>query len=305
MILTITPNPAVDHTIHFDEPLEPGVVHRTDEAVFTAGGKGINVAKYVSALDVEATASGFLGGHFGTFVRDRLDADGVPSDFVNIDDHTRLNTTVLADDGEYKLNHNGPHITDADVDELVEAAQANEPETLLVGGSLPRGMALESVDRLARAGDWRTAVDMGGKYLAELDADYFVCKPNRSELAEATGRTVETNEDAIAAAEELRDGQFEYVLASLGGDGAVLVTEDAILSAPALDVDVVDTVGAGDAILSGFLAALERGMSDSDALRMGILTAARVVGVAGTRVPHLEDVLTNETHVDVSTVRAR
>ncbi|KTG30972.1 1-phosphofructokinase [Haloferax profundi] len=305
MILTITPNPAVDHTIHFDEPLEPGVVHRTDDAVFTAGGKGINVAKYVSALDVEATASGFLGGHFGTFVRDRLDADGVPSDFVNIDDHTRLNTTVLADDGEYKLNHNGPHIVDSDVDELVEAAQANEPDTLLVGGSLPRGMALESVDRLARAGDWRTAVDMGGKYLAELDADYFVCKPNRSELAEATGRTVETNEDAIAAAEELRDGQFEYVLASLGADGAVLVTEDEILSAPALDVDVVDTVGAGDAILSGFLAALEHGMSDSDALRMGILTAARVVGVAGTRVPHLEDVLTNETRVDVATVRTR
>ncbi|KAB1196281.1 MULTISPECIES: 1-phosphofructokinase [Haloferax] len=305
MIFTVTPNPAVDHTIHFDEPLQPGVVHRTDDAVFTAGGKGINVAKYVSALGVDATASGFIGGHFGKFVRDRLEADGVASDFVNIDDNTRLNTTVLADDGEYKLNHNGPHITASDVDELVEAAQANEPDTLLVGGSLPRGMALESVDRLARAGDWRTAVDMGGKYLAELDADYFVCKPNRSELAEATGRTVETNEDAIAAAEALRDGQFEYVLASLGGDGAVLVTEDEILSAPALDVDVVDTVGAGDAILSGFLAALEHGLSDSDALRMGILTAARVVGVAGTRVPHLEDVLTNETRVDVTTVRTR
>lgn len=66
MILTVTPNPAVDHTIHFDEPLQTGVVHRTDDAVFTAGGKGINVAKYASALDADVTASGFLGGHSGS-----------------------------------------------------------------------------------------------------------------------------------------------------------------------------------------------------------------------------------------------
>ncbi|AKU07557.1 MULTISPECIES: 1-phosphofructokinase [Haloferax] len=305
MILTVTPNPAVDHTIHFDEPLQPGVVHRTDDAVFTAGGKGINVAKYVSALDADATASGFLGGHFGKFVRDRLDADGIASDFVTVDADTRLNTTVLAEDGEYKLNHNGPQIRAADVDELVETAQANEPDTLLVGGSLPPGMSLADVDRLARAGDWQIAVDMGGEYLAELDADYYVCKPNRSELATATGRTVETEADAIAAAEELHARGFEYVLASLGADGALLVTDSEVLSAPALDVEVVDTVGAGDAVMSGFLAAREHGLSDADALRMGVLTASRVVGVAGTRVPHLEDVLTNETHVEVTTVRSR
>ncbi|WP_416839694.1 1-phosphofructokinase [Haloferax sp. DFSO52] len=305
MILTVTPNPAVDHTIHFDEPLEPGVVLRTDEAVFTAGGKGINVAKYVSALDVDATASGFLGGHFGQFIRDRLESDEVESDFVNIYDTTRLNTTVLASDGEYKLNHNGPTITDDDVDELVETVEANEPDMALVGGSLPPGMSLSAVDRLARAGEWQTAVDMGGSALAELEADYFACKPNRPELAEATGRTVESNEDAIAAAEELHGRGFEYVLASLGGDGAVLVTDDEVLSAPALDVEVVDTVGAGDAIFSGFLAALDHGKSDVDALRWGILTAARVVGVAGTRVPHLDDVLTSETDVDVTTIRTR
>ncbi|ELZ98919.1 1-phosphofructokinase [Haloferax mucosum ATCC BAA-1512] len=305
MILTVTPNPAVDHTIHFDEPLQTGVVHRTDDAVFTAGGKGINVAKYVSALDADTTATGFLGGHFGTFVRGRLDDDGVPSDFVTIDANTRLNTTVLAEDGEYKLNHNGPQICAADVDELVETVQANEPDTLLVGGSLPPGMSLSAVDRLARAGDWRTAVDMGGESLSNLEADYFVCKPNRSELAAATGRAVESDDDAIAAAEALQNRGFEYVLASLGADGALLVTDDEVLSAPAADVEVVDTVGAGDAILSGFLAAREHGTSNADALRMGILTAARVVGVAGTRVPHLEDVLTNETRIDVTTVRRR
>ncbi|WP_396612651.1 1-phosphofructokinase [Haloferax sp. S1W] len=302
MIFTVTPNPAIDHTIRFDEPLQTGVVHRTDEQVFTAGGKGINVAKYVSALGVDTVASGFLGGYFGNFIRGRLDDDGIASEFVHIDAETRLNTTVLAEDGEYKLNHNGPHIQEAHVDELIKIVQQHEPETVIVGGSLPPGMSLSAVDELAAAGDWRMAVDMGGESLTQLDAEYFVCKPNRSELAAATGRDVETTDDAIAAANDLREHGFEYVLASLGADGALLVGENDVLSVPALEVDVVDTVGAGDAVLSGFLAGLDQGLGTDAALRMGVLTAARVVSVAGTRVPHLDDVLTSDTKVDVTSI---
>ncbi|ELZ81705.1 1-phosphofructokinase [Haloferax larsenii JCM 13917] len=299
MIFSVTPNPAIDHTIHFDEPLQTDVVHRTDDQVFTAGGKGINVAKYVSALSVDVTASGFLGGYFGKFIETRLDDDGIPSAFVHIDAETRLNTTVLAEDGEYKLNHNGPTVGDTDVDKLLSIVQKHDPETVLVGGSLPPGMPLSAVDRLAEAGDWRMAVDMGGESLTELDAEYFVCKPNRSELEAATGRTVETREETISAANALREQGYEYVLASLGADGAVLVGPDETVAASALDVDVVDTVGAGDAVLSGFLAGLDHGHDTVAALRMGMLTAARVVGVAGTRVPDLEDVLESDTQVDV------
>ncbi|WP_410764667.1 1-phosphofructokinase [Haloferax sp. DFSO60] len=299
MILTVTPNPAVDHTIQFDEPLTTDVVHRTDDAVFTAGGKGINVAKYTTALGVDATASGFLGGHFGQLIHDRLADEDVAADFVGIDSNTRLNTTVLATDGEYKLNHNGPHIDAADVDELVSTVEANDPDMLHIGGSLPPGMPLSAIDRLADAGDWETAIDTGGETLTELDADYFICKPNESELADATGRPVETTEEAIVAARELRECGFEYVLASLGGDGAVLVGPDGALSAPALDVDVADTVGAGDALLSGFLAGRERNMNDADALRLGVRTAAHIVSVSGTYASDLGQVLFSETPVEV------
>ncbi|MFC7203603.1 1-phosphofructokinase [Haloferax namakaokahaiae] len=299
MILTVTPNPAVDHTIRFDEPLTTDVVHRTDDAVFTAGGKGINVAKYTSALGVDATASGFLGGHFGRLIQDRLDAADVAADFVPIDTNTRLNTTVVASDGEYKLNHNGPHIDADEVDQLVSTVRANDPETLHIGGSLPPGMPLSAIDRLADAGDWRTAIDTGGETLTKLEADYFICKPNESELADATGRSVETVDEAIEAAEALREYGYEYVLASLGGDGAVLVGPDGAFSAPALDVEVVDTVGAGDALLSGFLAGRGREMSDVDSLRLGVRTAAHIVSVAGTHSSDLGQVLSSDVPVEI------
>ncbi|MFD1598312.1 1-phosphofructokinase [Halobellus rarus] len=301
-VLTVTMNPAVDHTLTVEEPLREGEVARTDDAQFDAGGKGINVSQYLTALGVEAPATGFLGGPFGRMIAETLDDDGVARDFVEIDGRTRLNTTVLSPDGEYKINHNGPVVGREDVDALVERVRDRGPDRLVVAGSLPRGIDADVVDRLAGAGPWETAVDMGGSVLERLSGAYLVCKPNRSELGEATGRAVETVEDAASAAAELRERGYRYVLASLGADGALLVSESDALYAPALPVDVVDTVGAGDALLSGFLAGLARGEPIEDALRTAVVVAARVVSVSGTSVPAFDDVFENREQVTVTRV---
>ena len=295
-------NPALDHTLTIDEPLREGAVARTDDAKFDAGGKGINVSQYLTALDVDAPATGFLGGPFGEMIADTLDADGVARDFVEIGGRTRLNTTVLSPDGEYKINHDGPVVDAADLDALVERVCDRSPERLVVAGSLPRGVDTDTVDRLAGAGPWETAVDMGGPVLERLSGTYLVCKPNRSELAEATGRDVETVEDAASAAAELRERGYRYVLASLGPDGALLVSESDAIHAPALSVDVVDTVGAGDALLSGFLAGLARGESTEDALRTAVVVAARVVSVSGTSVPPFDGVFESRDRVETTDV---
>jgi 1-phosphofructokinase len=298
-VLTVTLNPAVDHTLRVDEPLRTGTVARTDDAQFDAGGKGINVSKYLTALDVRAPATGFLGGPFGQMIRDEL-ADAVESDFVEIASRTRLNTTVLTPDGEYKINHNGPTVDEDAVSDLVDVVRRHDPDTVVVAGSLPKGVTTDVVDRLARAGDWDTAVDMSGPFLARLEAEYLVCKPNRSELREATGLPVDTIDQCAEAAQTLRERGFQSVLASLGGDGALLVTGDGTFHAPAVDVDVVDTVGAGDALLSGFLAGLARGETDSNALRTGMTVAARVVSVSGTQVPDFGGVFDERRGVDVT-----
>ncbi|MFC7197942.1 1-phosphofructokinase [Halospeciosus flavus] len=289
MILTVTPNPAVDQTVRLDDTLSADGVNRSSDTRFDAGGKGVNVAKYLAALDTDTVASGIVGGFLGEYVERELDAAGVANDFVATDGLTRLNTTILDAADEYKVNQTGPRVAATAVDELVETVRRHDPDTVLVGGSLPPGFDGDDLDRLATAGDWRTAVDTGGERLAELAADYDLCKPNRGELADATGLPTGTVEECAVAAEELRESGFTTVVASLGSDGAVLATEGSVYHAPALGVEVTDTVGAGDALLAGVLAALDRGASGPDALAAGVATTARVVQVAGTAPPSFTD----------------
>lgn len=290
MILTVTPNPALDHTLRLDDRLEPGAIARTDDAQFDAGGKGINVSMYLQAMDVDTVATGFLGGHIGEFLRDDLADSGVPPDFVRVDGETRLNTTVLAPEGEYKINQNGPRVVDSDIDDLVSRVREHDPDLVLVAGSYPPGFTTDTVDRLADAGGWDVVVDFGGETLRELDARYALAKPNREELHAATGMPVGTIQECVDAARSLRERGFDRVVASLGADGAILVSGGNEIHVPAQDIDVVDTVGAGDALLSGVLAALDHGVSEDAALRFGVTVASRVTGVPGTSVPDLADV---------------
>jgi len=289
MIVTVTLNPAVDHTIQVEAMPDPETVARTDTARFDAGGKGINVAQYLVGLDAETVATGLLGDFLRDYIRRELDADGLATEFVEIEGQTRLNTTILDPDSEYKINHTGPTVDRTAVDAVIDVIQTYEPSMVLVGGSLPPGLDYHAIDRIADAGDWATSVDVGGEILAQLEAEYALCKPNRTELAAATGASVDSLEDCLTAAEQLRESGFERVVTSLGSDGALVVSEADCLHAAALDVDVADTVGAGDAMLSGFLLELSRGNDAWICLRRGIAVASRIVTVPGTRMPPFDD----------------
>lgn len=300
MILTVTLNPAVDHTVQLDHLPAAGEIARTDDAEVQAGGKGINVSKYLAKLETETLATGIVGGAFGRFIEEELDDDRIAHEFVHVAPNTRLNTTLLTDDGEYKVNQHGPAVDPAVIDDLVATIERHEPAIVVVAGSTPRGIDATHVDRIARAGDWDTAVDLDGPTLRALEAEYTLCKPNESELAAATDVPTETIEECRAAATTLRDQGFERVAASLGAKGALLASGEGVFHAPALDVDVVDTVGAGDSLLAGVLAELARGSPDAVALRSGLVVASRVVGVPGTEIPDLADVHADLERVDVS-----
>ncbi|WP_224336204.1 1-phosphofructokinase [Haloprofundus halobius] len=302
MILTVTPNPALDHTLPLDEPLESDRVSRTTAARYDPGGKGINVSKYLDALETETLATGFLGDAFGAFLERRLREFDLPADFVEIDGTTRLNTTILAPNGEFKVNQRGPEVTASAVDAVVDTVARHDPDAVLVAGSLPPGTGPETVDRIAEAGGWETVVDVDGPLLRRLNADYALCKPNREELAVATGAPVDTVEQCLDAARRLREGQYDRIVASLGSDGAILVSDDGAYHASALETSVVDTVGAGDALLSGVLSAFARDASEPTALKTGIAVASTVVAVSGTRVPSFEDVSASIEAVCVSSL---
>jgi 1-phosphofructokinase len=300
MILTVTPNPAVDHTLQLQDDLVSDAVARTDDVRLDPGGKGINVSKYLVELDVETVATGYVGSFLGQFLQKELATRGVPNDFVEIPGSTRLNTTILTPQSEYKINQNGPTIRESDANRVIDKLRHYSPETVVIAGSLPAGVSVETIDRIAEEGSWETVVDVGGDVLRDLNATYALCKPNRQELEAATGRDVDTLDGAIAAVRRLKEEGFERVVASLGKNGAVMATPDAVLHTPALDVDVVDTVGAGDALLSGVLAERRRGGSDEAALRTGVAVASSAISVSGTSVPPLGNTVANAEEMPVT-----
>jgi 1-phosphofructokinase len=190
---------------------------------------------------------------------------------------------------EYKINHTGPTVDTGAIDDVIEVLTAHDPSMVLVAGSLPPGLDYHAIDRIAEAGPWQTIADVGGELLAQLEAEYALCKPNRPELEAATGTTVDSLDDCIGAAQQLRESGFDRVVTSLGSDGALLVGDEETLHAEALAVEVVDTVGAGDAMLSGVLLELARGTDARRALQRGIAVASRIVTVPGTQLPAVDD----------------
>ncbi len=301
MIATVTFNPAVDQTVRLDGDLEPGTVMRTDDQRFDAAGKGMNVSKYLVALDAPTVATGPVGGFTGALFPEQLEAAGVDHDLVPVDGTTRLNTNLTTPGAEYKINQAGPEMDDTVVDAVTDRLTAHDPRTVVVGGSLPPGLDPTHIDRLAD-GPWDTVVDVEGNILAALQGSYRLCKPNRDELAAATGMPVGSREEVVAAARALRDDGFDTVIASLGADGAVLVTGTVALHAAALDVPVTDTVGAGDAVLAGFIAARHAGDPVDAALRQAMAMAARVVATSGTRTPEMNGFADDAAAVELTEI---
>ncbi len=301
MIASVTLNPAIDHTLRISDSLEDGTVTRTDQFTYDAGGKGINVSKYLKALGVATTATGVSGGTFGSYLLATLEKSGLETEFVEYDRQTRLNTTILGPTEEYKINQTGPQLRKDAVEQIIDILRAITPETIVIAGSLPPGATAATIDTIAEAGPWESVVDVTGSVLSSLESQYTLCKPNREELAEATGSRVRTREEAINAAQNLHRQGFDRVIASLGGDGAIMVTADDVVHAPARDVEVVDTVGAGDGLLAGVLAAQSRGESPRESLVTGIAVASRVVSTPGTSVPSFETIQTGCEGIGVST----
>ncbi|WP_135662493.1 1-phosphofructokinase [Halorhabdus rudnickae] len=298
MILTVTPNPAVDQTIKLNEEIESNIVQRSAEAQFNSGGNGINVSQFLRALGSETVSTGIVGGFTGYFIEQDLEGYDVPTDFVSVEGETRINTTILTPTSEYHVNQKGPKADEDAVDNLIETVREYDPTTINIGGSLPPEMGPADIDRIDAAGDWNTAVEVHGEVLTALDREYEYCKPNREELEAATEMEIDSVDDCAEAAKALQEKGYERVIASMGSDGAVMVTPGETLYAPALEVDVVDTIGAGDSMLAAILWAYEQGWNNEQALRAGIAASAQLVSVMGPSVHELNP----ETTMDQVTV---
>jgi 1-phosphofructokinase len=292
MIVTLTPNPSVDRTIEVDA-LHRGAVQRATSSRVDPGGKGVNVSRALAANGRKTRAVLPAGGFEGEQLAALLGSADVEVVVVPVGGAVRANVSVVEPDGTVtKLNELGPQLTVAEIEAVIAAtvAAAADAEWLAVSGSLPPSAPIDLyagvVERLGTA-TVKVAVDSSGAPLvAALAAGPDLVKPNREELTEATGRPLATLGDVVDAAEELRGRGPKAVLASLGADGAVLVDATGATFGSAVVERPRSSVGAGDAMLAGFLAGGGRG---PEALAEALAWGAAAASLPGSRMPTPDD----------------
>jgi 1-phosphofructokinase len=291
VIVTVTPNPSVDWTFEIGS-LTRGQLHRAGEAHAEASGKGVNVARALTANGVAATAVLPLGGPVAAQFAALLTADGVDFAAVRISGAVRVNVSLAEPGGvATKVNSAGPVLSPAETAELAaRTLEAVRPGDWVVGsGSLPPGAGPDLYARIcagAHERGARFALDSSGAALAAgLAARPDVIKPNTDELAEVTGAVIETLGDAEDAARQLVAGGAGCVLVSAGPDGALLVTAEGSWHAAAAVTATRSTVGAGDALLAGFIAGGRAAPGGAAALAEATAWASAALGEPGSRVP--------------------
>jgi 1-phosphofructokinase len=293
VIVTLTLNPSVDRTVEV-ETLARGEVMRAQSVRVDPGGKGINVSRALATHGPSTRAVVTVGGAEGEHLIALLRDTGIEIVPVGIRAAIRSNITVVEPDGTTtKFNEPGAQLSAEELAAVFAAVKTavESADWLVASGSLPPGTpASVYADLIRSLADSGTcvAIDTSGPALeAVLDAGPTLVKPNRDELAEVTGRQLLTIADVVDAACRLRDLGASAVLASLGADGAVLVDGDGAIHGRTPAVAPLSSVGAGDAMLAGFLAAGGKG---SDALVEGLAWGAAAVLQPGSGMPSPDDI---------------
>jgi 1-phosphofructokinase len=299
VIVTLTLNPSLDRAVEV-ERLARGEVNRATPAHLDPGGKGVNVSRALLAAGVTTRAVLPVGGPEGDQLVRLLTEEGVDVAAVPVAGATRSNITLAEPDGTVtKINERGAFLAADELDAIADAAleASRGADWLAICGSTPPGAPDDLYARLCRrlvAAGVRVAVDTSGPaLLAAVAAGPSVVKPNRDELGEAVGTDLHSIGDAVEAAQVLRSKGAADVLVSLGADGAVLVSDDGVVSGHSQVAEPRSTVGAGDALLAGYLAA---GAAGADALAEGLAWAGAAVALPGSRMPH-------PSQIDRTTVR--
>ena len=257
MIYTVTLNPAVDYNITLPT-LKSGEINRATDENFHFGGKGVNLSLMLTRLGVENVAAGFIAGFSGKAIEEDLKQNRVKTDFYKVDGTTRVNIKIKNGETETEINGAGPTVTLKDVTLLMDAICEKSPKYVCLCGSLPPSLPSDTykhmVSRFSEKGI-NTVVDTSGIALRHaVSASPFLIKPNLAELCYLAGTKLKTTADVQKAAENLQKLGARNILISMGSYGAIFLDEKGkFYSQPAPKIKAVNTVGAGDSLLAGFL----------------------------------------------------
>jgi len=275
MIYTVTFNPSLDYIVTVDH-FTCGIVNRTKDEIIFPGGKGINVSMVLQNLGHENTALGFLAGFTGREIQRLLEEKGIQTDFIPVEKGLSRINVKLRSDQESEINGQGPEISGQDIEKLYRKLDVlQDGDILVLAGSIPDvmpGSIYMDIMKYLQEKNLKIVVDATKELLVNvLQYRPFLIKPNNHELGEIFGVTLKNKDEVITYARKMQDKGARNVLVSMAGEGAVLVAEDGtVFKAEAPKGKVVNSVGAGDSMVAGFLAGfLETGIYE-EAFQMGL-----------------------------------
>ena len=258
MIYSVTLNPSIDFIVRVKD-FQLGETNRAYEDNFFAGGKGIMVSKLLKNVKTDCVNLGFLGGFTGTFIEQNLKKLNILSDFVTINENTRVNVK-LKTETETEINCQGPKISDSEKEEFLDKIRKiKSDDFVILSGSVPSNLGndfyITIIEILNKNGVKFTLDSSGETFGKSLKYKPFLTKPNKDELKEYAKREFKNNQEIVNYVRENLVDKAEHVIISLGGEGALYIDKNFSLFAYPLRVkeNVVNTVGAGDSVVAGFV----------------------------------------------------
>lgn len=284
MIYTITLNPALDYIIKLKE-LVPNEINTSESEYILPGGKGINVSIILKRLDVESVTLGFISGFTGKEIQKLVEKEKIQTDFINLEEgHSRINVKILEDEKETAINSKGPLVDNKSIEKLYQKLNnLKENDILVLSGSIPKGIKediYEEICEKIKDKNVKIVVDSTKNLLLNtLKYDPFLIKPNHHELGEIFNVQIVNQDLAIEYAKKLQQKGAQNVLVSMGEKGSILLDENgkSYKKAAISNKNVINTVGAGDSMVAGFLAGYLKYKNYEDALKLGIASASATV----------------------------
>ena len=258
MIYSVTLNPSIDFIVRVKD-FQLGETNRAYEDNFFAGGKGIMVSKLLKNVKTDCVNLGFLGGFTGAFIEQNLKKLNILSDFVTVNENTRVNVK-LKTETETEINCQGPKISENEKEEFLDKIRKiKSDDFVILSGSVPSNLGndfyMTIIEILNKNGVKFTLDSSGETFSKSLKYKPFLIKPNKDELKEYAKSEFKNNQEIVDYVRKNLVDKAEHVIISLGGEGALYIDKNFSLFAQPLRVkeNVVNTVGAGDSVVAGFV----------------------------------------------------
>ena len=293
-VYTLTLNPSIDYVVEVPE-LKLNMTNRATSENTYCGGKGINVSAVLHQLGIRTVATGFTAGFTGDEIKRRIAGFGFAGDFVDLSGgNSRINIKIRNFEGT-EINGAGPDISHSDMARLYEKLDVlRDGDIFVMAGSVPKNMSPDTyADILKRLSDRdiKAVVDATGDLLQKtFKYRPFLVKPNIHELGDLFGLNFTNADEAVPYAKRLVNAGAMNVMVSMGGDGAFLVDENMeVTFMPAVEIEAINTVGAGDSMVAGFIAGYLKTGSIGEAFRFAV--AAGTATAAGEALADRDSIM--------------